>query len=82
MSRHEIIWTVRIAALLICFALAFIGRGRFVVYLGFVGIMVFCVYAVYKVLSRSAARSAESAKLHRRAMDDLHKISEVLGFDE
>ena len=82
MSKKEIISAVRITALLIFFAMAFLGRSKLVVYFGFVGIVLFFSYAVYTMFSRSAARSAESAKLHKRAMDDLHRISEVLGCDE
>lgn len=82
MGKKEIISAVKIAALLICFAMAFLGGNKVVVYLGSVGIVLFCSYAVYKVLSRSAVRSAEESELRKRAMNDLHRISEVLGCDE
>ena len=82
MSRREIGWAVKIAALMIFFAMAFMGTNKYVCFLGVMGICILCLYFVFSALSRSRARSAESAKLRKRAMDDLHRIAEIMGCDE
>ena len=82
MSRREIGWAVKITALLVFFAMAFMGTSKYVSILGFMGIIIFSMYCVNTSLSRSSARAAEGAKLRKRALDDLHRIAEIMGCDE
>ena len=82
MSKHEIVWAVKIAALLIFFAMAFMGTSKYVSFLGFMGICILCLYFVFSALSRSRNRAAEGARLRKRALDDLHRIAEIIGCDE
>ena len=82
MSRKEIIWAAKAAALLIFFAMAFMGTSKYVSFLGFWGIMMFCIYCVYTSRSGAGAKAAERDRLRKRALDDLHKIAEKMGCDE
>ncbi len=82
MSKHEIIWAIKIAALLIFFAMAFMGTSKYVSFLGVMGICILSLYFVFSALSRSRARSEEGARLRKRALEDLHKIAEIMGCDE
>ena len=82
MSKHEIGWAVKVTALLIFFAMAFMGTSKYVCFLGVMGICIQCLYFVFSALSRSRVRSAEGAKLRKRALNDLHRIAEIMGCDE
>ena len=70
MSKREIIWIVKAAALLIFFAMAFMGQSKFVNYLGFIGICIFCLYCVFTTLKRSSARSADEKDPKKETTDE------------